>query len=105
MGIAAKLSSMRIGKKVAPLCALVSLTLLGLAACSKDKGATFDLEVVQSKAKMGMSEFDLVNATGAPTRVDVEGKYRHLRYDSKDGKGYLIISLKENRVVDVSRRD
>lgn len=83
----------------------ITLLLLGLllAGCSSS-GRTFDLNSMMGKVSMGMNEFQVTQALGAPTKIEVVNGVRELRYDGNDGKGFLVVSLKDNVVIDARRR-
>lgn len=86
---------------------LWSIALLAVLAigCSKSDLPGHDLAAVESKAKTGMSEFQVTTQVGTPNHIDVDGDERKLRYDAADGKGSVVITLKQNVVTDVSRKD
>lgn len=49
-----------------------------------------------------MTELELNQAIGVPTRIDMVDGMRELRYDGVDG-GRVIVVVKGNIVVDVRR--
>jgi hypothetical protein len=73
----------------------------------KSEGKTdgHDLDAVVSSVRTGMTEVEVVSHAGVPDKIEIEGEYRNLRYESTAGKSYVEVSLKNNTVVDVSRRD
>lgn len=79
---------------------------LGLvtSACSPG-GPKHDLEALRGKIRMGMSELEVTRDAGAPTRISVEGDLRKLRYESASGTGYILVTLRQNVVIDVERHD
>lgn len=79
------------------------LLAAALAGCSSPS-RTFDLDSMMGKVSMGMNEVQVTQILGAPTKIEVINGVRELRYDGNDGKGYLVISLKDNVVIDARRR-
>lgn len=75
-----------------------------LAGC--DSGGTkHDLDALRGKIRMGMSEFEVTRDDGAPTHIAKEGDVRKLRYEAKEGSGYILVTLRQNVVIDVQRKD
>lgn len=85
--------------------AIIIAAALLMIGCSNPSGTKHDLNEVSSKVRLGMNEVQVVSQAGVPTRIDVEGDYRYLRYDSKDGKGYFRVVLRNNVVIDTEMRD
>jgi hypothetical protein len=84
---------------------LIPLLALLAIGCSKSDLPGHDLSMVESKAKVGMNEFDLTTQVGTPNHIDIDGDERKLRYDASDGKGSVVVTLKQNVVVDISRKE
>lgn len=54
---------------------------------------------------MGMSELEVTRDAGAPTKIEVDGDVRKLRYEAKEGSGYILVTLRQGVVIDVERKD
>lgn len=83
---------------------LVLLVISLLAGCASG-GTKHDLGALRGKIHMGMSEFEVTRDAGAPTHIEVEGDVRKLRYEAKEGNGYILVTLRQNVVIDVQRQD
>lgn len=82
----------------------VWLAIIALAVgCSS--GTKHDLDALRGKIRTGMSELEVTRDAGAPTHIDIEGDTRKLRYEAKEGSGFILVTLKQNVVVDVERKD
>lgn len=82
-----------------------SLIAMGvIAGCSKGNARTFDLNALEGKVSAGMNEVQVTQIMGVPSSIKTEGDYRELRYDGQDGKGYIVVGLKGNVVIDARRR-
>ncbi|GEM_PF-4416166 len=88
---------------LAILCAAILLT--AICGCRSKPGPGHDLDVVMGKVSAGMSEVQVVANAGTPDRIEAEGDYRKLRYYDVSGTAYVEITLKNNVVVDIIRRD
>lgn len=84
-------------RKLAPILGLVLLVGCGSG------GTKYDLASLQGKIRTGMSEFEVTRDAGAPTHVSVEGDRRTLRYEAKDGPGAIVVTLRQNVVIDVKQ--
>lgn len=70
-----------------------------------DSASKFDLAQIEGKVTPGMTELQVTQAIGAPSRIIRKDDNRELRYESKDGKGAIVVHEKGNRVYDVTRED
>jgi len=75
---------------------------LVLTGCHPSAGV-HDLGDIQGKITPGMHEAKVVAVAGTPDNVDEHGDYRDLRYNGT--KGYLTVTLQNDVVIDVARRD
>jgi hypothetical protein len=83
-------------------CAL--FVALFAAGCHKETKGNHDLSEIESKVKFGMTELAVVTQVGPPEKIESQGDYRNLYYYDSQG-GYIEVTLRNNIVVDVSRRD
>lgn len=88
-------------RKLAFLVLVVVSLLVGCAS----GGTKHDLNALRGKIHMGMSEFEVTRDAGAPTHIAIEGDVRKLRYEAKEGNGYILVTLRQNVVIDVERKD
>lgn len=76
-------------------------TILGCGSA----GTKHDLDALRGKIHMGMSELEVTRDAGAPTHIDVDGDERKLRYEAKEGSGYILVTLRQGVVIDVERKE
>lgn len=74
-----------------------------IAGCTS--GTKYDLDSLRGKIHSGMSELEVTRDAGPPTHIDIEGDTRKLRYEAKEGGGSILVTLKQNIVTDVERKD
>jgi len=79
---------------------LISLALLAGCGVNTKK---HDLEPLMNKASTGMTELQVTQAMGAPSRVEIDGTTRRLVYDGESG-GNITVTLVSDRVVDARRK-
>lgn len=68
-------------------------------------GPKYDLDSLNGKIRTGMSELELTRDAGAPTHIAKDGDTRTLRYEAKEGSGAVIVTLKQNIVINVERKN
>ena len=90
--------------RVAKVFKLSLFCLAVLCGCGSG-GTKHDLEALRGKIRTGMNEFEVTRDAGAPTHVSIEGDIRKLRYEAKEGSGYILVTLSQNVVIDVERKD
>lgn len=88
-----------------PRLALFTIAVgLALIGCGSS-GTKHDLDALRGKIHMGMSELEVTRDAGAPTKIEVDGDVRKLRYEAKEGSGYILVTLRQGVVIDVERKD
>lgn len=76
-----------------------------VAGCRSEPKKVDDLALKVAKVRMGMTEFDAVQAAGPPSLVlTPEQGVRVLRYEGTDG-GVVEITLRQNVVTDIERKN
>ncbi|MBL8065122.1 MAG: hypothetical protein JNM34_04600 [Chthonomonadaceae bacterium] len=83
----------------------IGLSLFAILAGCGTGGTKHDLDLLRGKIHMGMSELEVTRDAGAPTHIDIDGDTRKLRYEAKVGNGYILVTLRQNVVIDVERKD
>lgn len=84
---------------------LAGVILAAGLGCRKEPMKVENLALKISRVRMGMSEFEAVQAAGPPSLVlSPESGVRVLRYEGKEG-GVVEITLKQNVVTDIQRKD
>lgn len=82
---------------------LIFVLLVGVA-CGQG-GTKYDLDSLNGKVRTGMSELEVTRDAGPPTHIDVKDDTRTLRYEAKEGSGALVVTMKQNVVINVERKN
>lgn len=83
----------------------LSIVAFALLAGCGSSGPKHDLNALRGKIHTGMSELEVTRDAGAPTRISIEGDLRKLRYEAKEGPGFILVTLRQNVVIEVERKD
>ena len=83
---------------------MASVLALTLVSGCQTGGTKHDLDALSGKIRTGMSELEVTRDAGAPTRVEIDGDERRLRYEAKEGSGVIVVTLKQNVVIGVERK-
>lgn len=87
------------------LVALIVVSITLVAGCKSEPRKVDNLGAIPAKIRMGMTEFDAVQAGGPPSLVlTPKPGVRVLRYEGTDG-AVVEVTLTENRVTDIQRKD
>ena len=84
---------------------LLALSVAAILAGCGSGGTKHDLDALRGKIHMGMSELEVTRDAGAPTHISVEGDLRKLRYEANEGPGFILVTLRQNVVIEVERKD
>lgn len=84
--------------------AICSILCLSLVTGCGSGGTKYDLDSLQGKIRTGMSELEVTRDAGPPSHIDIDGDKRMLRYESKDSPGYILVTLRQNVVIDVEHK-
>lgn len=68
-------------------------------------GTKYDLDSLRGKIRTGMSELEVTRDAGPPTHISINGDTRTLRYEAKEGSGVIVVTMNQNVVINVERKD